>query len=332
MQKKWFAIIAGCVVAYGAQGQPANATGQGTPATPSTPSAAPTEGLPPGLEKRDQLPPGLEGRDQLPPGLAKRTNQFVTTPETSATNTLASTNQVGATATRFNPNQPGVTNQFGGASQNGAVTNQFGDTNQFGTNTNGFGVTNQFGTVTNATPLTPTGTPGSTNRVYSTNSINLNQTNQTTITAQDLAFSERDRTLLLQVRQTVMPRLQAAGAWAPIHFRVNEGVVTLLGTVQTIVIKQQIETFVIQTPGVVQVVNQLIVAAGGQGMSETDQALLVRLRQAVPPRLRAIGVTTPIDFNVQNGIVSVVGTLPTGVQRDRIVTIIQQVPGVVQVQ
>jgi osmotically-inducible protein OsmY len=259
------------------------------------PSAAPQGQLPPGLEKRDQLPPGLQGREQLPPGLAKRTNQFQSQPLISATNQLRTTNQ-------------------------------------FGSRTNQFGVTNRFGAVTNATPLTPTGSAGATNRVYTTNSVNF--TNQTKVTLQDHAFTQQDRTLLVQVRQAVLPRIQrlATGAWTPaVNFQIREGIVTIVGTVQTIEVRQEIETIVVQTPGVVRVINQLVVGAAQQSLSDADRVLLARVRQTVLPQLQTSGITVPVDFTVQQGVVTLVGTVPTE-QRQQIVTFVQQVPGVVQVQ
>ncbi len=71
-------------------------------------------------------------------------------------------------------------------------------------------------------------------------------------------LSEPDRALLLQVRQAVLPQIQAGGGVAPIQFQAHEGVVTLIGSVPTEEEKQRIAGLVEQVPGVVQVNDQLV--------------------------------------------------------------------------
>jgi osmotically-inducible protein OsmY len=192
--------------------------------------------------------------------------------------------------------------------------------------------------------VAPTSIPGISNRIFGTNLATL--TNQATATTQDQAFTAQDKTLLVQLRQTILPQLQAANSSAPVNFAVRQGVVTLTGTVPSAQVRQQIETLVTQTPGVVQVVDQLSVgaiqpgatateqtaAAATQNSATADRDLLVRLRQSVIPELRAVGISAPIDFTVNHGVVTLTGPVPVGEQRNRIVTIVNRVPGVVQVQ
>lgn len=130
--------------------------------------------------------------------------------------------------------------------------------------TNGFAGTN--GAFRTNTPgWSPTGNVNATNRLYGSNwnSANGSFSNRTTTAFQDTALTTTDRSLLVQVRQTVIARLQPSGAWSPaVHFQINNGIVTLLGVVTSIQISQQIETTVTQVPGVVRVVNRLMVGTG----------------------------------------------------------------------
>jgi hypothetical protein len=128
--------------------------------------------------------------------------------------------------------------------------------------TNGFGGTNS-GFRTNTPGWTPTGRVEATNRMFGSNFSNGSFSNQTSAAFQDRTVTAADQTLLVQVRQTVIARLQPLGAWSPaIHFNINNGIVTLVGVVTTVQISQQIETTVTQVPGVVRVVNRLVVGNG----------------------------------------------------------------------
>jgi hypothetical protein len=67
-----------------------------------------------------------------------------------------------------------------------------------------------------------------------------------------------------------------------------------------------------------------------QNFAESDRALLVKLRQSALAEIRAIGINQPVDFTVQHGVVTILGSLPAD-QRQRVVNILHRVPGVVQV-
>src|SRR5206468_2875595 len=141
-------------------------------------------------------------------------------------------------------------NRFRGTNDFGGRTNRFG-TNDFGNRTNRF-FTNEFGftnsvdisneielglspgavvapggavatavpgVVTPApaaaapnqqTPLTPTGNPAADNRVFGAAG---GSTNRTGIALRDQSVTEADRALLQNLRQLVVPRLEAMGAW-----------------------------------------------------------------------------------------------------------------------
>src|ERR1043166_5356910 len=215
------------------------------------------QNLPPGLQNRDQLPPGLQNRDQFPPGLAKRTNDA----------SLGATN-----------------------------LNQFGGSSRFGTNGSG---------------ASPTGRGGETNRMYGTNSNrggsfgtnnnsqggqrdSLGANNQESRTQhRDEAVTTQDRTLLINIRQKVQTEVKAlvtssAGAWAPVNFKCDRGVVTIFGTVQSIEIKQQIAECVRRVPGVIRVEDSIVIAAAGGGIQAggSDQVIVTRVREKVLPQIQ----------------------------------------------
>jgi hypothetical protein len=156
---------------------------------------------------------------------------------------------------------------------------------------------------------------------------------------QDRAVTGADQALLGRLRQTMQARFQGNSAWAPINFDIANGVVTLVGTIQSTPLKQQIESFVQQTPGVLSVIDQLAtvpsqVVGGTPGAGAAfgpDRALLSRVREVVLPQIQVGGQPVPVRFNVQEGVVTLTGTVPNVAQRDQIANLVQQVPGVTQV-
>ncbi len=151
--------------------------------------------------------------------------------------------------------------------------------------------------------------------------------------AQDQAVTAADRTLLAQIQQNVQANFRAASPWAPVHFNINNGVVTLMGTVPNQAAEEQLEALIQQVPGVTGVVDQLAVRSANSQQVATgaDQSLLLRVRQSVLPQIQVAGTPVPINFNVQQGVVTIVGTVPNVAQAQQIAALVQQVPGVVQV-
>ena len=161
---------------------------------------------------------------------------------------------------------------------------------------------------------------------------------------QDQAVTTVDRTLLLAVRQAVQAQMPNPAAFSPISFQVRNGVVTLAGQVQNASSEAQLESLVQQVPGVTGIINHLVVAGSpgaaqagtGQGvgqpvMSSQDQGLLLRIRQIVLPQVQVASMPVPLNFNVQQGVVTLTGTLPNAAQKAQIAALVRQVPGVVQV-
>jgi hypothetical protein len=190
------------------------------------------------------------------------------------------------------------------------------------------------GTVTPAPANQPDGTPAptgnATDRVYPGGA---SPTNRAGVTLQDRAVTERDRSLLVKVRQVVVPRLEAMGAWAPaVHFWVRDGLVTMIGAVQSAQIKQEVEQVALQTPGVTRVENQLFVGIVDPNANDVDQSLLFQIRQRVLPQLQQTGSTPPVDFAVRDGVVTILGKLSTPEEQAQVAKLVQQVPGVAQVR
>jgi len=149
--------------------------------------------------------------------------------------------------------------------QNGQPVNRAGGTNNFGDN-NRAGNTNQFASNTNSSP---SARAGMTNRMNGTNQFagtNFNSTNTIAGTngsgmgPQDRATTEFDRSLIVRMRQSIMLKLGGtASAWAPVGISSQNGIVTLMGAVPSIVLKQRVVTTVQGTPGTVRVIDQLTV-------------------------------------------------------------------------
>jgi hypothetical protein len=91
-----------------------------------------------------------------------------------------------------------------------------------------------------------------------TNRLGSLVTNMSTM--QDVASTTADQRLLLQIKARVQPLLQTSTTGAPIlpvHFVLQDNVITLIGEVPSEAQRQQIVTVVERSPGVVRVVDQL---------------------------------------------------------------------------
>lgn len=98
----------------------------------------------------------------------------------------------------------------------------------------------------------------STNAMFATNQFATNAI----FAIPDQAITIPDQRLLVQIRSRVTPVLRSAMpglAFMPVHFLVQQNVVTAVGQVVTEPQKQEIVALVQQTPGVVTVVDKLTV-------------------------------------------------------------------------
>jgi hypothetical protein len=71
------------------------------------------------------------------------------------------------------------------------------------------------------------------------------------------------------VREAVLPQIQVGGQPVPVRFNVQQGVVTLTGTVPNVAQRDQIANLVQQVPGVTQVNNQMLVGTATTGIVTT---------------------------------------------------------------
>jgi hypothetical protein len=169
-----------------------------------------------------------------------------------------------STITPVNPNtspvQPGTVTRPNVASGNatGVMTTT---TNQFGQLTNGLAGTNNFagtnglrgtnGVTAIVQPATNV-SPG-----FGTN-VNVNGN----VVIRDQAVTPSDRVLLTTLSQGVRATLSIEpNGNMPVHFLINNGTVTVVGTVQSAAQHQSVLSQVQQTPGVLSVINDLHVAS-----------------------------------------------------------------------
>lgn len=204
-----------------------------------------------------------------------------------------------------------------------------------------------------------TNVPVNTNVSSGTNSQSM--TNSASHHPHDQATTPADERLVLIIRQQLEPLAVQGQPWAPVHFVCNRGVVMVLGVVADPGQKQQIYTLVRRIPGVVQVVDGLQIAANpppGTVLSEaapaesatsaqsarsasnmtqdhavtlTDRNLVQVLHQSIQPVIGNAEPLTPVHFDCRNGVVVVLGFVPSEAQRQQVVGVVQQTPGVIRV-
>ena len=167
----------------------------------------------------------------------------------------------------------------------------------------------------------------------------------------DQAVTASDQTLLAALRQKVEIQLGITPPAAmPVHFFINNGIVTLVGVVPNDMENQRILLMIQQTPGVVQVVDRLHVGplppavrpqtsnprgvATDQAFSTSDQALLMTLHQRVAAQLNidsSAFATLLLNFSIQNGVVTIRGRVGSSQQKQALLATVQSTPGVSQV-
>lgn len=215
---------------------------------------------------------------------------------------------------------------------NGAVGNNgLANTNAFGamTNDNDFDDTNALAVLTNG--------GGSTNG---------------NVVVRDQAVTPTDQRLLLSLVQGIESQLGiTVPSQLPVHFLINNGAVTIVGTVPNTDQSQRVLARVQQTPGVLSVFNDLRVGnamapalpqnnsliAGAPrdfAFSPSDRAALTGVEQAAAAQLGISGASTgqlPVHFSIENGVVGVTGRLATVQEKNALLTAVGRVQGIVRV-
>jgi len=149
---------------------------------------------------------------------------------------------------RVNPGPP--QNRLIGPATNGFAPSNTTDTNQ--PPDSSVNVTNQF---------------FNTNQVFVTNQFSstnfVSMTNRTGLGSNDQAATEFDRALVLQVRQRVYRKDPGISAsWNAVAFAANGGNILVSGQVAQLADKQNLLVLVQNTPGVVSVVDHVLVTPG----------------------------------------------------------------------
>ncbi|HWD93391.1 MAG TPA: BON domain-containing protein [Verrucomicrobiae bacterium] len=167
----------------------------------------------------------------------------------------------------------------------------------------------------------------------------------------DQAVTPSDRVLLNTLRQGVETQLGTASAGGmPVHFFINNGAVTIVGTVPTADESQRILARVQQTPGVLSTFNDLHVGTpstvvqprtgalgqtvGDHAFSPADRALLTTVEQQAGMQLGINGASVsqmPVHFSIQNGVVGAIGTLNSAQEKAALLAAIARTPGVTRV-
>jgi osmotically-inducible protein OsmY len=219
-------------------------------------------------------------------------------------------------------------------------------TNNIGATTNGFPGTNGLaGVSNNASSVTATVNPVTNGFVNTNTEIGGN-----TVIG-DQAVTPSDRILLTTISQGVKATLGITpNGNLPVHFMINNGTVTVVGTVQSSEQSQSILSQVQQTPGVATVISDLRVAsplgvaqsqvapnsvfAGptDHAFSAADQTLLTTVQQEAAMQL---GITSsaqmPVHFSIQNGVVGVTGRLSSLQEKQALLAAIGRTRGIVRV-
>jgi osmotically-inducible protein OsmY len=204
---------------------------------------------------------------------------------------------------------------------------QFPSTNQFATGTNGLGESNTLSAM------------GNSNRFGGHFAL------------RDQGVTQSDRMLLRTLRLSLADQLGTASpVRTPVHFFIDNGAVTIVGTVPTADESQRILARVQATPGVLSVFNDLHVGTpstvvqpqtGSLGQTITDHAfsssdrtLLTTVEQEAALQLGINGASVaqmPVHFSIENGVVGATGQVASPQEKAALIAAIQRTPGVVRV-
>jgi osmotically-inducible protein OsmY len=233
---------------------------------------------------------------------------------------------------------------------NGTVSGAPGTSNQPGALTNAFRGSNNLagtnGLLNGSNNVTAIVNPAT--NVQSGFNTNANVNGNVVI--RDQAVTPSDRVLLTTLSQGVRATLSIVPNGAmPVHFLINNGTVTVVGTVQSAAQQQSVLSQVQQTPGVLSVVSDMHVASpyapasranqtgllGTQtdtAFSAADKTLLTTVQQEAALQL---GVTSteqmPVHFSVQNGVVGVTGQVQSLQEKQALLASLARTRGITRV-
>lgn len=255
------------------------------------------------------------------------------------------------TTPNTSPTQPGMALQGGPGQTTFAATNQTSFTTNGLAGTNGLPNTNNFAGTNGVNGLGgPNNVTASVNpatRVSPNSNTNFNGN----IVTRDQGTTPSDRVLLTTLSQGVQATLGITpNGNMPVHFLINNGTVTVMGTVQSSAQSQSVLSQVQQTPGVLSVINDMHVASPlapattlnnqsgllgtptDRAFSPRDQTLLTTVQQEAATQL---GVTSlsqmPVHFSIQNGVVGVTGQVSSLQEKQALIAALSRTQGIVRV-
>jgi len=130
-------------------------------------------------------------------------------------------------------------------------------------------------------------------------------TNNGLILSQDRAFNANDRTALVQIHRSLRGIFPSPTTLARVHFQVQQGIATIVGSVQTLEQKQRVLQVAQSTPNVMQVVDQLRIDVP-PGFTTSTTGFGAESNQVGKRPLTPTGFTNQFGINPN----AVPGTLP----------------------
>lgn len=181
--------------------------------------------------------------------------------------------------------------------------------------------------------------------------ITVNSNFDGNIVVQDQAVTPSDRILLSTLSQGVRASLGIVpNGNAPVHFMIQNGTVTVVGTVQSAQQSQAVLAQVQQTPGVLSVINDMHVAGAfapavqnsasssllgtptGRAFSAADQTLLTKVQQEAALQLGVTSISQmPVHFSIENGVVGVTGRVSSVQEKQTLIAALSRTQGIVRV-
>jgi hypothetical protein len=256
-------------------------------------------------------------------------------PRSGVTPVAPQTTQPGANnQPTFTVNAHYSTNTLSNTNSLAGLTNSMSTNNLAGTN--GLGGTNNVTAV--VTPFTNFVGP-------------LNSNFNGNIVFRDQAVTPSDRVLLTTLSQGVKVTLGITpNGNTPVHFFINNGTVTVVGTVQSSAQSQAVLSQVQQTPGVLSVINGMHVAGAfapavqnqssslalgvpqDRAFSAADQTLLTTVQQEAALQLGVNSLDQmPVHFSIQNGVVGVSGQVVSLQEKQALLAAISRTKGITRV-
>ena len=194
-----------------------------------------------------------------------------------------------------------------------------------------YGTTYPSGPATRP-PTYPTASTTRVNPPYTTTTQGSAAGSQVISAGTTQVISATDASLATEVRQQMNRYGELAAAAQNIQITARNGNVTLSGYVPNQRDRQMIQAVARSTPGVASVNDQLQISNRPLATSgQTDQALATQLQQALSNHPTLGAIASSIVSTVQNGRVTLTGTVPSEQDRTMVQEVVKNIAGVVSV-